>query len=528
MKPHQELLAGALEDDSNLEEITALFKALEEGRITAEDALHELKSWAGLIDLKLCACPGPRIPGQAEPKSSEGMIMKFVLNRKAILTGLSRTTREAIKQRYTLDNPAYAEAEKMGRSTYGIDRELKFYEETEDGLICPRGHARQLYFLCQQMGEKIDVVDERRTLPPVEFTFARQLRELQRPAVDGVLSHDFGLLEAGTGAGKTVMGLNVIAERKQPTLIIVHTKELLNQWIDRIETFLGIPRDEIGVIGGGKFKIGDRITVGMVQTIYKRVQEIVPPIGHLVIDECHKAPSRTFTEAVTAFDCKFMLGLTATPWRRDKLSKVIFWHVGDVTGRIAKQDLLEAGNLCQAEVQWIETEFNPSLDASLYYSKALSELTEDETRNRLICQAVSNDNGHGISLILSDRKAHCDTLQNILSDVHGVHAAVLTGSTTLKDRERMISDLQQGKCRYLIATGQLIGEGFDLPGISTVFLTTPVKFSGRLIQYIGRALRPAPGKDKSVIFDFVDILDPVFEASAKSRMNIYKNERIAA
>lgn len=451
--------------------------------------------------------------------------MDFTLNSKAVLTNLTPATRKAVEQYLTMPNPKYQEAEKMGRYTRGIDRELRFYEEIPAGLICPRGCATKIYHLCERMGENIRVVDNRRTLSPVDFTFAGDLRPLQRQAVDGVLTRDSGLLEAGTGAGKTVMALYLIAQRGQPALIMVHTKELLNQWISRIESFLGIPRAEVGIIGAGKSRIGDRITVATVQSLYKRVDDVVPHIGQLVVDETHRAPSRMFTEAVSAFDARYRLGLTATPWRRDGLSKVIFWTMGDITGRIDKQALVQTGNLCQAQVQWVRTEFSPFADASEEYSKALSELTEDETRNRLICKTVSENNGHGISLVLSDRKAHCDTLRNILFNGHRVQTEVLTGSTSPKERERIITALQAGECKYLIATGQLIGEGFDLPGISTVFLTTPVKFSGRLIQYIGRALRPAPGKDKAVIFDFVDG-HGVFEASAKARAYTYGQQGI--
>lgn len=452
--------------------------------------------------------------------------MIFIINNTITLEGLHPGTAQVIMKRLTMVNPEYSEAPKRGRTTQGIKQHLCFYESVESQLICPRGFAHQAYRICQNQGEDINIVDNRRTLDPVDFSFTGELRPLQRHAVDGVLSRDSGLLEAPTGSGKTIQGLYVIAERKQPALIIVHTKELLNQWIDRIESFLNIPRDEIGVIGGGKFSIGKRITVATVQSLYKRVDEVKPHIGHLVVDECHRAPSRIFTEAVNAFDARYRLGLTATPWRRDKLSKVIFWTMGDVTGRIDKQDLVKAGNICPAEVRWVKTEFSTLTDTSEYYSKALSELTENEGRNRLICKTISKNNGHGISLILSDRKAHCDTLQNILYGVYGIHSEVLTGSTSPKDRERIITALQDDECHYLIATGQLIGEGFDLPGISTVFLTTPVKFSGRLIQYIGRALRPAPGKDKAVILDFVDIKIPVFTASAKARARTYQHQGI--
>ena len=452
--------------------------------------------------------------------------MEFKLQNKLCLSGMKPETLRVIKARVTLKNPAYIEAEKMGRYTQDIEPELKFYEETRKELICPRGVATQIYRICQNHGETIKFIDHRRTLSPSEFVFHGVLRPLQQPAVEDVLRQDFGLLEASTGSGKTAMALYMIAERQQPALIMVHTKELLNQWIDRIEQFLKIPRDEIGIIGAGSFNIGKKITVSMIQTLAKKPDKVAPHIGYLILDECHRAPAMQYVKAVEAFDCKYMTGLTATPWRRDGLSRVIFWHIGDVTGSIDKQDLLDNGNLCQAEVKWIKTEFNTLIDASANYSKALSELTEDYNRNRLVSDTIAKNNGTGISLILSDRKSHCQTLHDTLFKENGIKTEILTGATSKTERGRIIESLQQGRCKYLIATGQLIGEGFDLPGISTMFLATPIKFSGRVIQYIGRALRPAPGKDKAVIFDFVDVLNPVFKSSAMSRLYTYKQQKI--
>lgn len=385
--------------------------------------------------------------------------MIFTFKDNLIMEDLKPTTARELIKHLTLVNPEYSKALKRGRPPQGIEQYLQFYEFHDDRLSCPRGFSHQAYRICHTHGEKIQFVDQRRTLTPVQFTFTGELRALQQPAVDNVLARDFGLLSAGTGAGKTVMGIHIIAERGQPALVVVHTRELLNQWIDRIEQFLAIPREEVGIIGGGKFKIGDRATVAMVQSLYKRVDDVVPHIGHLVVDECHRAPSRIFTEAVRTFDCKYMTGLTATPWRRDGLSKVIFWHIGDVTGEIEKQDLVNNGDLCPAEVRWVETEFNSQADASGQYSQALSELTTDEKRNHLIAQTVSQHNGHGISLILSDRKEHCNTLRDILSQEHGIEAGVLTGATPGGKREQIIADLKQGACRYLIATSQLCSGG---------------------------------------------------------------------
>jgi superfamily II DNA or RNA helicase len=452
--------------------------------------------------------------------------MEFILNNRAIMTGIKPETGRHIRNLFTIENPKFTEAEKMGRYTGDLEPELRFYDIIPGGLSCPRGAAGRLYDIYTQHGEQVTIMDDRLELTPVDFQFHGSLRPLQEQAVKDVLQKQHGTLSAPTGSGKTTMGLFIIAQRKQPALIVVHTRELVNQWVDAIGKFLHIPPDQVGIIGGGKFSIGNKITVALVQSLYKRLDDVVPYVGHIIVDECHRTPSRVFTQAVDAFPAIYRLGLTATPWRRDRLSRAIFWHLGDVTGQIEKAELLDQGNLCHAHVKWVETSFSTALDASEYYSKVLSELTQDLDRNLLIAETVTMHNGTGISLILSDRRDHCETLADILRHRHGIETAVLTGQTPAKEREQIVRDLQSGSCRYLVATGQLIGEGFDLPGIEALVLATPLKFSGRLIQYIGRALRLAPGKDEAVIIDFVDHLEPVFAASARHRADVYRGQGI--
>lgn len=247
-------------------------------------------------------------------------------------------------------------------------------------------------------------------------------------------------------------------------------------------------------------------------------------VGYLIVDECHRTPSRTFTEAVTAFDSKYMLGLSATPWRRDGLSRLIYWHLGDVVHEIKSEELIETGDILPAEVVIKETDFNTLLDPSEEYSRMLSELTKDGKRNLQIVQDIISEanNGGGICLVLSDRKAHCETFKALLSG-HGVKAELLTGEVSNKDREAIVDRLNNGHIKVLIATGQLIGEGFDCKGLSTLFLTTPIKFSGRVIQYLGRVLRPAPGKDKAKVYDYIDHRVGVLRAAAKARQRVYIN-----
>jgi len=427
-----------------------------------------------------------------------------------------------IKDRLTFANPAYQEAERRGFSTWNIPQQIQGYRQDGDTLIIPRGATRQVLGIIRASGLAYRVDDHRRTLAPVDFSFCGELRDFQEEAVEVMEARDFGTLAAPTGSGKTVMALSLIAQRRQPALIIVHTRELMDQWIARIQTFLGIPAQEVGVIGGGKMKVGDRISVAIVKSLYKCAHEVAPHIGHLVVDECHRAPSRTFTEAITAFDCQYMLGLSATPYRRDGLSRLIYWYLGDKVHEVNQEALVDAGHVLEADVVWRETSFRPTYDPSEQYSKALGELCKDSARNALIAADVAQEagNGGGVCLVLSDRKAHCQALMDLLA-ARGVTAEMLTGDMAPGDRRKVVEALNGGRVKVLVATGQLIGEGFDCRELSTLFLATPIKFSGRLLQYLGRVLRPAPGKDKARVFDFVDIRVPVLAHAAKCRALVY-------
>ncbi len=432
---------------------------------------------------------------------------------------------EILTEKLEFINPKWLENERMGRWNRGTSKSLRFYDKIGDsGIWIPRGFMRQLVLLCRRHKIKYDIVDCRSTHPMIKFSFKGKLRSFQQEAVDQMLARDFGTLSSATGSGKTIMALYMIAQRRQPTLIVVHTKELAAQWIERIESFLGIPPEKIGIIGGGKKVMGEKISVALVQSLYKCVEDVAGHIGFLIVDECHRCPSRTFTEAVTGFDSRYMLGLSATPWRRDKLSKLIFWHLGDVHHEVDKAHLVETGHVLKAEVILRETSFKPFHDPVNKYSKMLSELTADTDRNVLIASDVARETTEsaGICLVLSDRKAHCENLQALLKYRFKMDAELLTGDLSQGDRQTVIKRLNQKKANVVIATGQLIGEGFDCQNLSTLFLATPVSFSGRVLQYLGRVLRPAPGKDKARVFDYVDIYVDILVKAAKSRQKVYR------
>ncbi len=374
------------------------------------------------------------------------------------------------------------------------------------------------------MGLEHRLEDRRRTLAPVDFGLRAHLHPFQEAAVEQMLARDFGTLSSPTGSGKTVMALSMVARRRQPALIIVHTRELAEQWTERIEAFLGIAPTDCGRIGGGQLHIGDQISVALVQSLYKRAEQVSRRIGFVVVDECHRCPSRTFTEAVTAFDAKYMLGLSATPWRRDHLSRLIFWYLGDMHHEVDGAHLVATGAILPAEVILRETAFRTYHDPVAEYSQMLSELTGDIARNLLIAEDVAREarEGAGICLVLSDRKAHCTNLQALLRFRFKLAPELLTGDMAAEDRREVVERLNSGRARVVIATGQLIGEGFDCPRLATLFMTTPVHFSGRVLQYLGRVLRPAAGKEKARVYDYVDVEVATLVKAARARQRVYR------
>ncbi len=431
----------------------------------------------------------------------------------------------ALTEKLEFVNPKWLENDRLGRWNRGTPKLLKFYDKVgKTGLWIPRGYMRQLILMCRREKLAYEIVDRRNSLPPVSYSFSGRLNPFQQTAVEDMLARDFGTLSSATGSGKTVMALYIIAQRKQPAIIIVHTKDLATQWVERIDTFLGIAPEEVGMIGAGRKTVGEKITVALVQSLYKCAEEVAPQIGFLIVDECHRCPSRTFTEAVSSFDSQYMLGLSATPWRRDKLSKLIFWHLGDVHHEVDKDHLVETGAVLPAEVTFRRTQFRTRHDPITEYSKMLSELTTDTDRNILITSDVAREamNSNGICLVLSDRKAHCENLQSLLRYRNKVESELLTGDLPVSQRQEVIEKLNAKQARVVIATGQLIGEGFDCKELTTLFLATPISFSGRVLQYLGRVLRPAPGKKLARVYDYVDIHVDVLQKAANARRRVYQ------
>ncbi|MGV1097974.1 DEAD/DEAH box helicase [Thiovibrio sp. JS02] len=430
----------------------------------------------------------------------------------ALLAGASPHLRDALKKELTIDNPQYLDAKKYGR---WMGKRLKpflyFYEEEDDAIRFPRGYANHAILLARKfMRRDPRIIDHRQTPPPVDFSFNGSLRPYQEEALAAISQRDFAVLEAGTGSGKTVIALAVIAKRKQPTLVLVHTKELLYQWAERAKTFLGV---EAGLIGDGNFSLRP-LTVAIVNSARKRLAELPAHFGQLCVDECHRVPSSLFTEVVTAFDCRYLLGLSATAFRRDGLTRLIYMYLGDRAFKVETEALHASGAVLKPRFIQRPTEFRYVYRGN--YQALMKALTGSPARNRLIVEDIAREaaTSPGTILVVSDRVKHCEELA-LLLEKQGVKSAVLTGKLPAEQRTALVEEIRQGGVKVLISTVQLIGEGFDCPDLATLFLTTPIKFTGRLLQVVGRILRPADDKLPKV-YDYVDPVG-VLSSSAQSR-----------
>lgn len=446
---------------------------------------------------------------------------KIIVKNLAEIPYINDTLDDEIRDYLTITNPKWLENQRMNRWQGKTPKQLMFYEEIGDKLLVPRGAIEAIMQIHTERNINIKVIDKTILLSEVDFNFKGRLWKFQKEATAEALLYEEGTLSSPTGSGKTVMALYMIAKRKQSCLIIVHTKTLLKQWIKRIEYFFGIPKEEIGIIGNSKNFVGEKITVGMVQTLREMKQ--MPKIGHLISDEDHRVPADTFYKVIKKFDCQYLLGLSATPFRPDGLTDLIYWYVGPIRHEISLIKLIKEGYLKRIEPIIRKTDFTSSLkNPSSNYPKFLAELTKDKQRNTQITNDIVKEVHKGkFGLVLTDRKAHCETLKKILIS-QDIKVGIINSDQSEAKQEQAVEDINAGNINMIIATGKGLGEGFDCDNLSCLFLTVPVKFDGLLLQYIGRVIRFKKGIEKAQIYDYFDRNIKCVYGSYTIRQKVYK------
>ena len=441
---------------------------------------------------------------------------------------LSPSLYATLKHAASTYNPEFYDRQRRRQSTWNVPRIITSYDETlDDHLVLPRGLLDTATKLIEETGSKVDIDDHRAVGEARNFAPALSLNAPQQSAVDDLLQHDLGLLEAPPGSGKTVMACAVTAERGTSTLILVDRKTLADQWRRQIQDLLSI---KPGQLGGGRSKLTGVIDVATLQTLARRTDlaERLGEYGLVVVDECHHVPAAAFEAAVRVIPARYWLGLTATPYRRDRLDDLIAFQLGPVrhTLRHADPDTLEGANTDRPRPVLVvhptqfrveeQTDFSvPGAIAALHRA-----LAEDEARNEQILTDVLDAHRRGRHcLVLAQRTAHVDHLAARLIE-RGVEPVVLKGGMGAGARAAANARLVptgDGPPLLVVATGHFVGEGFDCPALDTLFLAGPVSFKGRLVQYAGRVLRAHPGKQTAEVHDYHDAEMPVLAAALAKR-----------
>jgi superfamily II DNA or RNA helicase len=432
----------------------------------------------------------------------------------------------------SFQNPEFYRAEAMRRSTYNIPRILYCYETFEKHIGIPIGCLDNVVECIESLDIKLTIKDERFAGKPIHIGFLGTLREDQEKASKALLAYDMGILHASTAFGKTIVGIDIMVKRGVNTLILVHRKQLLEQWISRLTTFLDITPKMIGKMGSGVFKPSKIVDVAMIQSLNKKgvVNDIVGEYGHIIVDECHHLSARSFEIVVRQSKAKYITGLSATVKRKDGHEPIIFMNCGPV--RYQVNDRLEAEKrsfLHKVMIRETGVDFPLELqnnDALPTINELYSFLSSHEYRNNLIVNDIlAAINSSRFPLVLSERKSHIETLEALLIP-HIEHLFVLTGSMTQKKRQMILeklSTLTDNAPKLIIATGKLIGEGFDDARLDTLFLTMPVSWRGLLTQYAGRLHREHHMKKEVMIYDYADLNIPMLTKMYGKRVKGYKS-----
>jgi superfamily II DNA or RNA helicase/very-short-patch-repair endonuclease len=410
-------------------------------------------------------------------------------------------------------NPEFYKAQAMRLSTYDKPRIIACAEDHPNHIGLPRGCLDDLLRTLSDLNIKTVVRDQRNPGQPLKVTFQGELRPEQIVAAQAMLAQDTGVLAAATAFGKTVVAAWLIAQRGVNTLVLVHRRQLQQQWIERLSTFLGMPTRAIGRIGGGRKKPSGLLDVGVIQSLVRKgvVDDVVGNYGHLIVDECHHLSAQSFEQVARQAKAKFVTGLSATVTRKDGHHPIIFMQCGPVRYRVdAKQRA--AAHPFEHMVMVRPTGFRPLRPANpnvrQQFHELYEELIADEERNRLICHDVIQALREGRSpLVLTERNEHLDSLAKQLAP-EVQHLVVLRGGVGKKELDAIsarLAAIPAGEPRTILATGRYIGEGFDDARLDTLFLTLPVSWHGTIAQYVGRLHRLYDGKREVRVYDYADL-----------------------
>lgn len=437
----------------------------------------------------------------------------------------------ALRDRLTRDNPAFMMMQRMR------DRNPQKYRfvamppatitsiaEDSNSVLIPRGFKSEFIDLAKSHGQSVKLFDETiqfERVSEISLNADLELKRYQKRGLSSMVMKGNGILIAPCGGGKTVTGIGILTTLKQPTLILVHTNDLMNQWCQELRIKASLPCAP-GQWGGGA-KQRETVTVATIQTLIRmptlELCRFLDNFGCVILDEAHHCPADTFMSVMNLCASKYRFGLTATPKRKDGLEFLMFDTIGPIVSEITDDDLKGEGRSQTCIVNEIYTTFYTRHGADEWNS-LLSELTNDRDRNNLIASNVLADWKNGqFPLIITDRVSHCHQLREMLAH-GGMNAAVMTGDVDKFTRSQIVERARSGLIDAIIAT-KVADEGLDIPNLSSIHLVSPTSNESKVQQRIGRIRRPIEGK-VSLVFDYIDSRVSCLVRMAQERKRLYK------
>ncbi|MFT5339724.1 MAG: superfamily II DNA or RNA helicase [Cyanobium sp.] len=462
--------------------------------------------------------PVPKLSGPLPAALSLTLADRLYVER----SGLPQPLLNRLIRLAAFANPAFFKAQAMRQSVWDKPRVIGCAENFPQHIALPRGCLEPVQTLLQEQGIGWELVDERQSGSPLELAFAGQLRADQKTAVEAMLRHDIGVLQAPTAFGKTVVAAAILARRGVNTLVLVHRAELLRQWQQRLQTFLDVPAEAIGRIGGGKVKPSGRLDIAVMQSLVRKgeVNPVVQNYGQVIVDECHHIAASSFEAILKQLKARYVLGLSATLVRRDGLQPIIFMQCGPI--RHTAQRPAGAPQTLELVSRTHQLE---GLPADLPIQELMRRLVEDQRRtDRIVAEALACWEAGRKLLLLSERTAHITAIANALAE-QVPSLFLLHGRLSARQRSATLAALEAlppKAPRIVLATGRLVGEGFDHPPLDTLLLAMPVSWKGTLQQYAGRLHRHQAGKTSVRIIDWLDLGHPVPQRMWERRLRGYR------
>ena len=436
------------------------------------------------------------------PKTTKAILFDALYIEKL---ELSKALCNQIQRFASFSNPEFYLRQSLRKSTYNTPRVVSLYEENERYLVVPRGLTDRVKNYFEQHQVQFLIEDKRTVVKIKKPRLKLILRVEQKPAFNAIAKNDYALLIAPPGFGKTAIAAAIIAKRSVRTLILIHKTTLLEQWANRLSEYFDIEIKSLGQLGKGKKRLTLNIDIATLQSLRNR-PELIENYSQIIVDEVHHIPAVSFEVPLKRFRGKYILGLSATPKRKDGMHPIMFMQCGSIVYEVKTKIALKH------KLHTITTSFETFQDS---FALILNELAEDDERNRLIVKAIEEIRDRNI-LVLSERIEHLNMLYHYM-EAKGIKSLLLHGGLSHKVQKEALRSAE--KQAIILSTSSYVGEGIDFPHLDTIIFTMPVSYVGRMVQYLGRVGRRG---QECLAIDFVDSNVAMLQSSFGKRLKGYR------